>query len=288
MAGASLLPAQQALSPAVATERALRHASPEWQLVAGHLPDLDTATEAALETEAEVLQARRMPEDALEYYGYALRKGGGDQARIFRRMGVAQLELHQPELARACFRRAIQLKKKDAESWNDLGASEYMARDVKGSVPDYQRAIKLNKRNPIYHANLGTTYFELQDYDMARVQFNTASKLDPEVFSRGGWGGTQIEVLSTQNRGRFCFEMARVAARAGNDKAAVEWLGKAAEAGYGVKNAIAEEKDFAAYRKDPRLTLIIENALALHAKHIASSEPVPTLPPGEGKAKRLR
>ncbi len=226
-----------------------------------------------------------MPEDALEYYGYALKRGGGDQARIFRHMGVAELQLHRPELARACFRRAIDLKKKDSEAWNNLGASEFMAHDVKSSIPAYQRAIKLNRKNPIYHANLGTAYFELHDYEDARQQFAIAAKYDPDVFGRGGWGGTQIEVLSTQDRGRFCLEMARLAVQAGNDVAAIEWLAKSAEAGFDVKAALGGEKDFEAYRRDPRVALLIYNAQALRAKQIAATEPIPTLSsPVQGEA----
>lgn len=280
------LHAQQARSSDAEIERALRHATPEWQLVAAHLPDLMTASESSLEIEGDVLRARRMPEDALEYYGYALKRGGGDQARIFRHMGVSQLQLHRPELARACFRRAITLRKKDAEAWNNLGASEFMGRDVKSSIPDYNRAIKLNKKNPIYHANLGTAYFELHSYEDAREQFAIASKLDPDVFRRGGWGGTQIEVLSTQDRGRFCFEMATLAARTGNDAATLEWLGRAAEAGFDVKTALEGGRDFNAYRKDPRVALLLSNARALRAKQVATTEPIPTLPALGGSTQR--
>ncbi len=280
------LHAQQAHSSDAEAERALRHASPEWQLVAAHLPDPVTASEASLEMEGDVLEARKMPEDALEYYGYALKRGGGDQARIFRHMGVAELQLHRPELARACFRRAIELKKKDSEAWNNLGASEFMVKDVRSSIPDYQRAIKLSKKNPIYHANLGTAYFELHDYEDARAQFAIASKLDPDVFGRGGWGGTQIEVLSTQDRGRFCLEMAKLAAAAQNETATLEWLAKAAEAGFDVKGALMSNREFDSYRKDPRVALLLSNARALRAKQIASSEPLPTLPAAGGSLQR--
>ena len=254
-------------------------------MVAPHLPDPKTASEAQLETEADVLQARRLPEDALDFYNYALARGGGDRERIFNRMGVAELEIHRPEIARVYFKHAIELKKKDAEAWNNLGAAEYMAQNPRGAVPNYQRAVKLSKKNAIFHANLGTAYFELRDFENARQQFDQASRLDPEVFTRGGWGGTQIEVLSTQDRGKFCFEMARLAARNGNDGAVIEWLGKSAEAGFDIKTSMADEKDFLLYRKDPRVVLLIRNAQALHGRQIAVSEPLPPLPPGEGKAK---
>src|ERR1700722_7725178 len=55
-----------------ASERALRHATPEWESISSHPPDPATATPAALTQAADVLRARRLPEDALDYYHYAL------------------------------------------------------------------------------------------------------------------------------------------------------------------------------------------------------------------------
>src|ERR1700730_13861210 len=58
--------------------RALRHQDPQWENVKLHLPDPATATREQLETVADVLRARRFPEDALDYYLYALRGGGNN------------------------------------------------------------------------------------------------------------------------------------------------------------------------------------------------------------------
>ena len=50
-------------------ERETRHATPEWRSFAPHLPDPATGSPSALELAADVMRARRMPEDALDYYG---------------------------------------------------------------------------------------------------------------------------------------------------------------------------------------------------------------------------
>ena len=70
----ALLPAQQPSTPSVSADRAALHRSSEWDLILPHLPDPATATAAQLELSGDVLRARRFPEDALDYYQYALKQ----------------------------------------------------------------------------------------------------------------------------------------------------------------------------------------------------------------------
>ncbi len=275
LAGLSTVHGQQTVG-APDADRALRHASFEWKLVEPYLPDPATASPARLETEGDVLRARRLPEDAVEYYGYALRRGG-DVTRLYTRMAVAELEMHHPTVARLYLKRVVELHARDAQAWNDLGAAEFMCGNTRGSIADYRRAVKLSKKTSIFHANLGTSYFEMADYEAARQQYETALRLDPDVFARGGWGGNQIEVLSKSDRGRFCFEMARLAVRQHADAMVLEWLGKSAEAGFDIKTAITADGEMSAYRIDTRVALIVKNAQALRGKQIVAA-PVPPLP----------
>src|SRR5258708_24385133 len=122
--------------------RALRHQDPQWENVRLHLPDPATATEEQLETVADVLRARRFPEDALDYYLYALKRGGGNQVMLLNKIGVTQLELRHTAAARAYFQRAIQMQKKDPVAWNNLGSVEYMDGRFATAISDYKRAIK--------------------------------------------------------------------------------------------------------------------------------------------------
>ena len=41
-----------------------------------HLPDPATATPQTLELQADILRARRFPADAMDYYNYAIARGG--------------------------------------------------------------------------------------------------------------------------------------------------------------------------------------------------------------------
>ncbi len=256
----------------------VRHQSSEWLLVAPHLPDPATATPAALQTAADVLRARRMPEDALDFYQYALSRGG-DEATISNRIGITLLELRHPELARVALRRALQRKPKDPQTWNNLGAAEYVMGNYQAAIANYLKAVKFDKKTAVYHSNLGTAYFEVKDVESARSQFAKAVKLDPNVFQRGDWGGIQAHVLSPTDRGQFCLEMARLSARQHDDEGVLRWLGKAVDAGFDVHSAIAAGKDFEPYRKDPRVAVIIRNAKAMKPGQLAAvASPVQPLP----------
>src|SRR6195952_1484086 len=77
-----------------AQERAAFHQDPQWEIIAPHLPDPKTASAAQLEMAADVLRARRFPEDALDYYGYAIARGG-PVSDLLNKMGIIRLELRQ-------------------------------------------------------------------------------------------------------------------------------------------------------------------------------------------------
>ena len=179
------LPAQQPESDE-AVNRALRHATTEWAMIGPHLPNPETATAEKLSEAADVLRARRLPEDALDFYHYALKRGG-DESKLENDIGVTLLELNRYPEARIAFKRAVKVKPKYAQGWNNLGAVEYVAGNPKGALTNYLHAVKLDKKAAVYHANLGTAYFELKDFDDARGEFQKALKIDHGVFQEGGW-----------------------------------------------------------------------------------------------------
>ena len=258
-------------------DRVERHQTAEWLMVAPHLPDVNTGTPAALQVAGDVLRARRMPEDAIDYYRAAYLRGG-DEATELNRIGVTLLELHDTAQARDCFKRAVQLKGKSSEAWNNLGAAEYIKGDYPGAIRDYKKAVKLNKKAAVFRANLGTAYFEVKDFESAEKSFISALKLDPEVFDKGGASGIQAHVLSPADRGRFCYEMAKLAAQNGKDAEVLDWLAKAIETGFDVRYQMNYDRSFAAYRTDPRVAILFKNAKAMRAGLVAASGPVPVLP----------
>ncbi|HEY6413432.1 MAG TPA: tetratricopeptide repeat protein [Edaphobacter sp.] len=255
------------------------HEDVEWTTIQSHLPDPLTASAAKLELTADVLRARRFPADALEYYNYALQRGG-DQALLLNKMGITELELQNMIAARAYFQRAVKLKKKNADGWNNLGAVEYLERRYRSAVADYDRAIKINKKESSFHSNLGTAYFDLKQFDSARKEFEIALKLDPEMFQRRRMaGGVTAHLLSPEDHARFCFEMARLYAKNGSEEDMLHSLQMASEGGFDVAGEMSRDASLSPYRKDPRVLLILQNARALRAGRAGTAVAAGTLPP---------
>ena len=268
------------LSRSADPERVARHQSADWMAMEGHLPDPATASPASLQLAADVMRARRLPEDALDYYRFALERGG-DPGRLTNRMGITLLELHHLELARAAFGRAVHLAPRDPDAWNNLAASEYIAGDFSRAIGDYRRAVKLDKNKATFHANLGTAYFEVKDYDSARKQFAMALKLDPNALQGGGSSGIEAHVLSPSDRGRFCFEMAKLAARDHDVDSMLRWLARATEVGFNTQSEMEQDRVLRAYLGDPRVALLLHNAKAMRNGQIADIGLLPALPEGK-------
>ncbi|MCU1320984.1 MAG: Tetratricopeptide 1 repeat-containing protein [Acidobacteriaceae bacterium] len=240
------------------------HLNPEWASIEKHLPDPNTAKASDLEMQADILRARRFPEDALEFYGYALKRGA-DAEMVYKKMGVTHLELRNIVLAQLYFQKAVKLNKKDAEAWNDLAATEYISHDYGSAIGDYKKSIKLDKKAAIYHSNLGMAYFDQKEYKKARKEIATALKMDPDIFTKSSSTGVSAHVLSPQDRARFCFEMAKNFAEQGNIEEMLHSLSMASEAGMDITAEIAKDKLLATYKNDPRVLILAQNAKALRA-----------------------
>ncbi|HEX3373879.1 MAG TPA: tetratricopeptide repeat protein [Edaphobacter sp.] len=260
--------------------REVRHQDPSWDLVKLHLPDPATATREQLETVADVLRARRFPEDALDYYLYALKRGGGNQVMLLNKIGVTQLELRHTAAARLYFQSAIKVQKKDPVAWNNLGAVEYMDGRFGNAISDYNRAIKLNKASAIYHSNLATALFEQKRYKDARDQFRIALQLDPDMAHHDGAGGLTAHMLSPEDHARYCFEMARLYAELGDETNMLRYLTMASEGGFDVMSEMRSDPKMDHYRKDTRVLVLVQNAKALRSGRASIGDSsVPPLPP---------
>jgi tetratricopeptide (TPR) repeat protein len=264
---AQSLPVAQPTSKAISAQE-LAHQSSDWALVAPHLPDPVTSDAKTLEMEADLLRARRFPDDALDYYGYAL-KHGGDAATLFKKMGVTELEIGNQIMARGYFQHAVNLRRRDAEAWNNLGAVDFMRQKYGAAVTDYKRAIKLDKRSPVFHSNLGMAYVEEKDPQAAKNEFVIALRLDPELFKHGNSTGTSLHMISTADHANFSFQMARVYAHIGNKPEMLRSLEAASEAGMDVQYEMAGDRDLAPFVHDPRVVEMVKLARAMRASRAA-------------------
>ena len=264
-----------------ARERA--HESEQWRDIQAHLPDPATATAQVLEMQADILRARRFPDDALEFYRYALQRGG-NPAILMNKLGLTELEMRNVELARAYFQRTVKLNRKYADAWNNLGAVEYLDRGAVAAVGDYKHAIKLDKHQAVFHANLATADFETRDYKGARREMGEALELDPTIFDKEqSTGGVEAHVLTAEDRARFSLEMAKIYAHSNQQEQMLHSLAQAAEAGMDIQREMAKDAALAKFEQDPRVVLLVHNARILRTGHddtvsASSQVPVPVKP----------
>jgi tetratricopeptide (TPR) repeat protein len=263
---------QQRTAPLTSnSERIALHESPDWGLIAPHLPDPASATAAQLETAGDVLRARRFPEDSLDYYGYAMARGG-DVSRLLNKMGIVRLEVGQVALARTMFLRTVRAHKKDATAWNNLGVADYASQDYRSAISDYKHAVKLERRSAVFHSNLGLAYFELGDGGRARDEFSLALKIDPSIMSGKNNGGTTAHIIGSHNYPGLCLEMAKLYAREHDAERMIFWLAKGGDAGLNLRDAVRGDEAIKLYAKDPRLVLLIANEEHLHSRSVAAAK----------------
>jgi tetratricopeptide (TPR) repeat protein len=256
-------------APPMSDARMRMHQSEQWTQIAPHLPDPATATPQALEQQADILRARRFPEDAMDYYKYAIARGGNPTS-LLNKLGLAELEMRNIQLARVYFQRVVKMDRKDAEAWNNLGAVEFVDGKQTNALSDYKRAIKLNRHEAVFHANLANAYFETKDYRGARREIAAALELDSTVFEQQGTGGIAAHVLSSQDRARFSFEMAKMYARSDLEEQMLHALASAAEAGMDIQPEMEHDPVLAKYAMDPRVVVIVRNAQMLRATRPAT------------------
>jgi tetratricopeptide (TPR) repeat protein len=267
------------------------HDSVQWRQIEQHLPDPRTATAQTLEQQADILRARRFPEDAMDFYKYAMDRGA-KVPQVLNKLGLTELEMKNVELARMYFRRSVKMDPKNADAWNNLGAVEYVDRGNTSAIGDYKHAIKLDKHQAVFHANLATAYFEVQNYKGARREMAAALKLDPDTFDNHvGVGGIQAHVLTSEDRARFAYEMARMYASNKLEEQMLHSLAMASESGMDVQREMRKDAVLAEYENDPRVVVLVHNAQVLRSGRastasaskgsVADPGPQPTKPVSE-------
>lgn len=244
------------------------HQSEQWAEIERHLPDRHTASAVELEQEADILRARRFPEDALQFYRDAQDRGGNTSS-LLNKIGLTELEMQHFVLAKAYFQRVVKLDSKNSEAWNNLGAVEFIDGELSQAISHYKRAIKIKKHEAVFHANLATAYFGVRNYKAARREMTAALTLDPEIFERRlASGGVAAHVLSAEDKARLAFEMARLYAQAGREEPMLHSLAEASEAGIDIRREMRRDPSLAHYVDDPRVLVLVRNAQLLRAGSI--------------------
>lgn len=105
----------------------------------------------------------------------AVALGGADYQKAFYVLGMAHVELKNPRAAIEAFRRAVALKKSDAEAWFDLGMALVEEKDYRAALEAFKNSVRYQTvSKPDAHNNIGVLFALEGDFASAEKQFKTA------------------------------------------------------------------------------------------------------------------
>lgn len=219
-------------------------------------PPAANATAKELERSGDELREHKYYLDAIDHYRAALVKGG-ESAVLRNKIGIAQLQMLRLDHAKREFKQAVKLDPKYPEARNNLGVVDYYNRNYGGAVKHYKKAIKLNPESASFHSNLGSAFFARKDFDRAMEEYARALELDPEIFERRTRGGISVHLISSEDRARYHYTLARMYGRTGQLERCLIYLRKAMEEGYKEIRRVYKDDDFKKLRKDPRFDALM-------------------------------
>lgn len=209
------------------------------------------ATVAQLEERGDELKQQKAYVDAIDYYRAALRKAPNN-AVLYNKTGIAELQLARYREAKKDFERAIKFNKQYPEAYNNLGVVFYFDRNYKKAIKNYEKALSLQEATASFHSNLGTAYFERKQTDLAMKEYLRALELDPDIFERLSMGGVAAHLASPNDRAHYSYILAKMYAQVGNSDRCLLYLRRAKEDGYDKLSDVYKDAAFVEIRKDPR------------------------------------
>lgn len=217
------------------------------------VPPATTTPELSPEKRADILMARKMYREAIDLYKQAPQ----DSAIIWNKIGIANHQMLQLEVAKKHYEKAIKLNPKYSEAINNLGTIYYARKSYRRAAAHYNRALKLAPKSASIYSNLGTAEFARKRYKQAFEAYTTALSIDPEVFEHRSAYGTMLQERSVQEKAKFHYYLAKTYAQANMHERALQYLRMALEEGFKEKDKLLEEPEFATLRETAEFKALI-------------------------------
>ena len=214
-------------------------------------PPSPTASVPELEKQGDELRSQKDYLDAIDYFQAALTKDP-DNARVFNKLGIAELMLQRYKDAGKHFQEAIKHDRKLAEAYNNLGVVNYERRSYRGAIKQYKKALVIAPEEASFFSNLGAAYFAQKKFEEATKAYAEAVRLDPHIFEHSSRAGIAAQMASPQDRAHYSYVLAKLYAKMGDSDHSLEYLRKAMEEGYKKFTDALRDPEFASLRKDAR------------------------------------
>lgn len=193
---------------------------------------------------------------AVSYYRTALRTDR-QNAQIYNKMGISELQLHENSAARKHFIQALKYDHKNFAALNNLGTVAYLDKKYKSAVNYLKQALALNEASASAHLNLAESWMALGEADRAMTEYSRALELDADVLTSNP-SGIQAQVITPEQRARVSYLIAKAYAKRGNIEGALEYLRRAKDGRYADMAKVYTDQEFAALWQDPRLAKIVK------------------------------
>jgi tetratricopeptide (TPR) repeat protein len=194
--------------------------------------------------------------EAAGFYKEALR-ATPHEAKLYNKLGISYLQLHQFGPARKAFSQAIKSDPRFINGYNNLGATECLDKKYNSAIQHLKRALELEETNAPAHLNMAEAWVGLGQMDRAMTEYARALELNADILS-GSPDGVQVRVSTPEQRGRVDYLIAMAYARRGNFDGALEYLSRARAEHFSGLGKVYEEKLFAPLWGDPRLEKVVK------------------------------
>ena len=212
-----------------------------------------SASVQQLELNGDLMRARKLYLDAMDYYQAALAKSPNN-ARIYNKTGIVELELQRYREAGRDFTHAIKAQHNFADAYNNLGVIDYLMKKNGRAVKQYKKAIQINGNSASFYSNLATAYFSQKEFVAATEAYAKAMQIDPDIFDHASRNGVSGRISSPQDRAHYDYVLAALFAKMGNVDRSLAYLKRAMEEGYKKVEDAYKDPESATMRNDARFT----------------------------------
>jgi len=208
------------------------------------------------EERGDLARVRENYSRAADYYYAALRVSPQD-ANLYNKLGIVELQQGQRGQARKHFTLALKYNPQLIAAVNNLGAVALMDRKYKAAVTYFKQALAVDETVAATHLNLAEAWMGLGETDRAMTEYGRALELDADILS-STQGGIIAQVTTPEQRARIAFLIAKSYMKRGNIDGALDSLRKAKELHYPDLSKVYSDPAFTALWEDPRLAKIVK------------------------------
>jgi tetratricopeptide (TPR) repeat protein len=201
------------------------------------------------ETRGDLARIRSDYTAAVSYYSAALRVSRQDAA-LYNKLGIAELQLGDKGAAGKDFGKALKYNPDLTAALNNLGAVNLMQKKYRPAVGYLKRALAMDESAAATHLNLG-------EADRAMTEYARALELDADILS-SAQDGVIAQIVTPQQRARVFYMIAKSYMKRGNPDGALDYLQRAKDLHYADLHKVYDDPDFSALLTDPRLAKIVK------------------------------